>query len=55
VTDHRIGLTIYKLDRIVDGDLDDLIGQLGNHRQAELLFAGGLAEAPKGASAEAEP
>ena len=25
VTDHRIGLTLYKLDRIIDGDLDELI------------------------------
>ncbi len=55
ITDHRIGLTLYKLDRIVEGDLEDLIGQLGNHRQAALLFAGGLADAPGGVSAEAEP
>src|SRR5260221_2401123 len=55
ITDHRIGLTLYKLDRIVDGYLDDLISQLSNHRQAALLFAGGLADAPGGVSAEAEP
>ena len=42
VTDHRIGLTLNKLDRIVEGDLDELISQLRTHRQAELLFAGGL-------------
>jgi peptide chain release factor 1 len=46
ITDHRIGLTLYKLDRIVEGDLDELIGQLRTHRQAELLFAGGLGAAP---------
>src|SRR6267142_830661 len=55
VTDHRIGLTIYKLDRIVEGDLDEVISQLRTHRQAEMLFAGGLADAPGGVSAEAEP
>jgi peptide chain release factor 1 len=54
VTDHRIGLTLYKLDRIVEGDVDELISQLRTHRQAELLFAGGLGEAPKGMSPEAE-
>ena len=28
VTDHRIGLTLYKIDAIVNGDLDELIGAL---------------------------
>ncbi|MCU0645461.1 MAG: peptide chain release factor 1, partial [bacterium] len=28
VTDHRINLTLYKLDRIIEGDLYDLIEQL---------------------------
>lgn len=28
VTDHRINLTLYKLDRILEGDLDDIIEQL---------------------------
>ena len=50
ITDHRIGLTLYKLDRIVEGDLDELIGQLRTHRQAELLFAGGMGAPPKAAS-----
>ena len=40
VTDHRIGLTLHKLDRIMDGDLDDLISALRAHRQAELLKQG---------------
>ena len=25
VTDHRIGLTLYKLDKIMDGDIQDII------------------------------
>ena len=54
VTDHRIGLTLHKLDRIVEGDLDELISQLRTHRQAGLLFAGGVGEPPKGTSAEDE-
>lgn len=41
VTDHRIGLTMHKLDRIMDGDLDELIAALRTHRQAELLKQGG--------------
>ena len=28
LTDHRIGLTLYKLDRIMQGELDDLISQM---------------------------
>jgi peptide chain release factor 1 len=42
VTDHRIGLTLHKLDKIVEGDLDELVGALQTHRQAELLRRGGL-------------
>jgi peptide chain release factor 1 len=44
VTDHRIGLTLHKLDKIIEGDLDDLISALRTHRQAELLKQGGLSE-----------
>lgn len=40
VTDHRIGLTLHKLERIVDGDLEELISALRTHRQAELLKQG---------------
>lgn len=36
-TDHRIGLTLYKLDQIMQGDLDEVVGALVTHRQAELL------------------
>ncbi len=37
VTDHRIGLTLYKLDAVLDGDLDDIIDALITHYQAEAL------------------
>jgi peptide chain release factor 1 len=45
VTDHRIGLTLHKLERIVEGDLDELIAALRAHRQAELLQRGGVSAA----------
>ena len=37
VTDHRIGLTLYKLDQILNGDLDELIDALITADQAEKL------------------
>lgn len=37
VTDHRIGLTLYKLQNILDGNLDELIDSLITHYQAEAL------------------
>ena len=37
VTDHRIGLTLYKLDAVMDGALDEIIDALAADRQAELL------------------
>ena len=37
VTDHRIGLTLYKIDAIMDGDLDELIDALVTADQAEKL------------------
>jgi peptide chain release factor 1 len=37
VTDHRIGLTLYKLEEILEGHLQDLIGSLNAHYQAEAL------------------
>ncbi len=37
VSDHRIGLTLYKLDSILQGDLDPLIDPLITHFQAEAL------------------
>jgi peptide chain release factor 1 len=44
VTDHRINLTLYKIDRIMDGELDDLVGALSAEHQAEQLQQ--LAEEP---------
>jgi len=37
MTDHRIGLTIHQLDRIMDGKLDDVIEALVTHYQTEKL------------------
>ncbi len=37
VTDHRIGLTLYRLEQILEGDLDEVIGALTTHYQAEAL------------------
>jgi len=37
VTDHRINLTLHKIDRIMDGELDDLVAALTSEQQAELL------------------
>jgi peptide chain release factor 1 len=37
VTDHRINLTLHRLDSVMEGNLDQLIGALRTHRQAELL------------------
>jgi peptide chain release factor 1 len=37
VTDHRIGLTLHKLDRVIDGDLEDLLQALTSWHQAERL------------------
>lgn len=37
LTDHRIGFTIYNLDRVIDGDLDELIEQLRLADRAERL------------------
>ena len=37
VTDHRIGLTLYKLDEFLDGDLDEMIDALITTSQAESL------------------
>jgi peptide chain release factor 1 len=39
VTDHRINLTLYKLDRVMDGELDDLVDALRAARAAEQLAA----------------
>ena len=41
VTDHRIGLTLYKIDAIMDGNLDELIDALVTADRAEKLKGGG--------------
>lgn len=43
VTDHRINLTLYKLQYIMDGDMEELTGALRNEHQAEQLAAMGEA------------
>ena len=40
VTDHRIGLTLYQIDAIMDGDLDEVIDGLVTADQAERMKAG---------------
>ena len=37
MTDHRIGLTLYKLDQILQGDLDEIVNALIAEHQAALL------------------
>jgi peptide chain release factor 1 len=44
VTDHRINLTLYKIDRIMDGELEELLNALAAEQQAEQLAQ--LAEEP---------
>jgi peptide chain release factor 1 len=43
VTDHRINLTLYKIDALMDGDLSELTSALIAEHQAELLTAMGEA------------
>jgi len=40
VTDHRIGLTLHKLDRFMEGELDEVLDALITHFSAERLKAG---------------
>jgi peptide chain release factor 1 len=37
VTDHRIGLSLYRIDEVMNGDLDELIDALTLAEQTELL------------------
>ena len=39
VTDHRVGLTLYKIDAIMDGAIDEIIDALATADQAEKLKA----------------
>jgi peptide chain release factor 1 len=43
VTDHRIRLTLAKLDRVIEGDLDEMVMALRTNHQAERLQAVGVA------------
>jgi peptide chain release factor 1 len=47
LTDHRIGLTLYKLDRVMEGDLAEMLDAVVAHYQAALLQA----QTPHGDSA----
>jgi peptide chain release factor 1 len=40
VTDHRVGLTLHKLDQIMDGDLSEILDAMAAHFQAEELKSG---------------
>jgi len=37
VSDHRIGLTLYKLDSVIQGDLDEIISSLVTYYQAQAM------------------
>ena len=39
VSDHRIGLTLYKLEAFLDGEMDEVIDALAAHFDAEQLRA----------------
>jgi peptide chain release factor 1 len=39
VTDHRVNLTVYQLDAVMNGDIDQFIDELAQHDQAERLQA----------------
>jgi peptide chain release factor 1 len=41
VTDHRIGLTLYRLESFMEGDLQEMIDALAAHFQARALSGGG--------------
>lgn len=37
LTDHRVGLTLYQLDKIMEGDLEEILTTLRTHYQAEAM------------------
>ncbi|MBE6799004.1 MAG: peptide chain release factor 1 [Ruminococcaceae bacterium] len=41
MTDHRIGLTLYKLDQIMNGDIDDIVDALITYYRTEMLKQSG--------------
>jgi peptide chain release factor 1 len=42
VTDHRIGLTLHRLDQVLDGDIEEIVGSLAAHDTELKLKAAGL-------------
>ena len=54
VTDHRIGLTLHRLQSVLDGDLDEIVGALIAHHQAEKLKVAGSSPAPADAAKRKE-
>ena len=44
VTDHRIGLTLHKIDAIIDGDLDEIMDALATTDQMAKMQEGNVAE-----------
>ena len=55
VSDHRIGLTLYKIDAIMDGALDELIDALVTADQAERLKTSAQQEETNGGQAAPGP
>ncbi len=55
VTDHRISLTLYKLDRVLNGELDEIIDALVLDERTELLAAGAVDGTSAGSPAAASP
>ncbi len=46
ITDHRIGLTLHELDRVMEGNIEPLVDALTAHHQAELLEQSQKEDAP---------
>jgi len=53
LTDHRIGLTLYRLEQVMEGDLDEVVEALVAHEQAERLKQGVAKDKPAQAAAPA--
>ncbi len=47
MTDHRIGLTLYKLDQIMAGEIQEIINSLKTHYQAQALQNGESTKTPQ--------
>jgi peptide chain release factor 1 len=43
ITDHRIGLTLYNLDRVIEGDLAEMVSSLQQRDMEDRLAEAGLA------------